>query len=233
MDMNILKTMYKKQEKGQEKHKKHIQSLIESVRASVSRSGYQREFPPLPNQNRYAGPSGPAVPRPSRKCYYCFGTDHLFLNCMVKNEDEQKGLILVDGFTVRFANGDPIPMDPNLSIRECVKKHLLSSVTVMLMSDPDPELAEFLDREPNTGYNQDILPKTILKRLQVSTPRREQLQPEVVQLRNKVKDLEVILQKLQTDSEPEQEEEDMEGFLRRMVAEYTQSKGSQKKKSDF
>jgi len=40
MDMNILKTMYEKQEKGREKHEKHIQSLIESVRASVSRSRY-------------------------------------------------------------------------------------------------------------------------------------------------------------------------------------------------
>jgi len=94
---------------------------------------------------------------------------------MVKNEDEQKGLILVDGFTIKFANRDPIPMDPNLSIRECVKKHLPSSVAVMLMSNPDPELAEFLDREPDTGYNQNILPKTILKRLQVGLPRREQL----------------------------------------------------------
>jgi len=40
MDMNILKTMCEKQEKGQEKHKKHIQSLIESICASVSRSRY-------------------------------------------------------------------------------------------------------------------------------------------------------------------------------------------------
>ena len=159
MDMNVLKTMYEKQEKEREKHEKHIQSLIESVRASVSRSGYQREFPPplnqnqYQNQNRYAGPAGSAAPRLSRKYYYCFGTDHLFLNCMVKNEDEQKGLILVDSFTVRFANGDLIPTDPNLSIRECIKKHLPSAVTIMLMSDPDSELVEFLDREPDTGYN--------------------------------------------------------------------------------
>jgi len=40
MDMNILKTMYEKQKKEQEKHEKHIQSLIESVYASVSRSEY-------------------------------------------------------------------------------------------------------------------------------------------------------------------------------------------------
>jgi len=40
MDMNILKTMYEKQEKGQEKYEKHIQSLIESIHALVSRSRY-------------------------------------------------------------------------------------------------------------------------------------------------------------------------------------------------
>ena len=51
---------------------------------------------------------------------------------MVKNEDEQKRLILVDSFTVRFANRDPIPIDPNLSIRECVKKHLPSSVVILI-----------------------------------------------------------------------------------------------------
>jgi len=179
MDMNVLKTMYEKQEKGQEKHEKHIQSLIESIHALVSRSRYQREFlPPLnqnqyQNQNRYTGPLGPVPLRPSRKCYYCFGTNHLFLNYMVKNEDKQKKLILVDSFTVKFANGDPILTDPNLSIRKYVKKHLPSSVVVMLISNQDLELAEFLDREPNTGYNQNKIPKTILKRLQVGPPRKE------------------------------------------------------------
>jgi len=59
-------------------------------------------------------------PRPLRKCYYCFGGDHLFLNCLIKLEDKQKGLILVDGFTVRFTNRDLIPVDLNLPIQECV-----------------------------------------------------------------------------------------------------------------
>jgi len=141
---------------------------------------------------------------------------------MVKNKDEQKGLILVDSFTIRFANEKLIPIDPNLFIRECVKKHLPSSVVVMLISNPDPDLVDFLDREPNTGYNQNILPK---KRPQAGSSRKEQQWLEVVQLRNKVKNLEVMLQKLQTDSDLEPEEEDIEGFLRRMAAEYTQSKG--------
>jgi len=72
---------------------------------------------------------------------------------MVKNENEQKGLILLDSFTIRFTNGEPIPIDPNLSIREYIKKHLSSLVVVMLMSNPDPDLAEFLNREPDTRYN--------------------------------------------------------------------------------
>ena len=52
-------------------------------------------------------------------------------------------------------------------------------------------------------------------------------------MRNKVKDLKVMLQKLQADSKPELEEEDTKGFLRRMAAKYTQSTGLQKKRSDF
>jgi len=119
-------------------------------------------------------------PRPLRKCYYCFGGDHLFLNCPIKSEDEQKGLILVDSFTVRFANGDPIPVDLNLPIRECVKKYLPPSVAVILMGDPDPELTEFLDREPDTGYNYQTTPRTILKRPQNNIPRAEPLQLEMI-----------------------------------------------------
>jgi len=37
----------------------------------------------------------------------------LFLFCPKKTEDEKKGLILVDKFMVRFANGEPIPMEHN------------------------------------------------------------------------------------------------------------------------
>jgi len=233
MDMNVLKTMYEKQEKGHKRHEKTIQSLVESMRLSVNRTGYQREYPTP--QNRYSGPSGSGAPRPSnRKCYYCFGMDHLFLNCMVKTEDKQKGLILVDGFTVRFANGEPILTDPNMSIWNCVKKHLSSSVAVMLMGDPDPELSEFLDHELDTGYNNyNNMPRTILKQPAMGASRSEQMLSEVSQLKNKVKSLEVMLQKLQIDNKPEPEEDDMEVFLRHMVAEYTQSKGPAKKKSGF
>jgi len=56
----------------------------------------------------------------------------------------------------------------------------------------------------------------------------------VSQLKNKVKSLEVMLQKLQMNNEPEPEEDDIEVFLRHMAAEeYTQLKGPAKKKSGF
>ena len=107
-------------------------------------------------------------------------------------ENEQKGLILVDGFTVRFANGEPILTDPNMSIRDCVKKHLPSSVAVMLMGDLDPELSEFLDHELDTGYNNNnnnnnSMPRTILKGPAMGVSRSEQTPSEVLQLKNKVK----------------------------------------------
>jgi len=101
------------------------------------------------------------------------------------------------------------------------------------MGDPDPELTEFLDREPNTGYNYQTTPRTILKRPQNNILRVEPPQPEMIQLKNKVKSLEVMLQKLQIENEPEEEEEDIEGLLRRVVAEYTQSKGAPRKKLGF
>ena len=149
----------------------------------VNRTGYQREYPT--QQNRYSEPLGSGAPRPSnRKCYYCFGIDHLFLNCMVKTEDEQKGLILVDGFTVRLTNGEPIPIDPSMSVWDCVKKHLLSSVAVMLIGDLDSELSEFLDCKPDTGYNNyNNIPKTILKCPAMGVLRSEQALLEVLQLK--------------------------------------------------
>jgi len=201
------------------------------MQSSVQRGGYSRDYPPP--QNRYTGPQNMGPPRPLRKCYYCFGGDHIFLNCPIKLEDEQKGLILMDGFTVRSTNGDPVPVDPNLPIQKCVKKHLPPSVAVILMGDPDPELTEFLDREPDTGYNYWTTPRTILKRPQNNILRAESPQPEIVQLKNKVKSLEVILQKLQTENEPEEEEEDIEGLLRQVAAEYTQLKGAPRKKPGF
>jgi len=42
-----------------------------------------------------------------------------------------------------------------------------------------------------------------------------------------------MLQKLQTDNKPKPEEKDIKDFLRRIVAEYTQLKELQKKRSDF
>jgi len=70
--------------------------------------------------------------RPPRKCFYCFETNHLFLFCSKKTEDKKKGLILVDKFMVRFANGEPILMEYNMSIKDYVRKHLPSSIAMMM-----------------------------------------------------------------------------------------------------
>ena len=72
------------------------------------------------------------LPRPLRKCFYCFEMDHLFLFCPKKTEDEKKGLISVDKFMVRFANGELIPMKHNMSIKDYVRKHLLSLIAVIM-----------------------------------------------------------------------------------------------------
>jgi len=104
----------------------------------------------------------------------------------------------------------------------------------MLMGDPDPELSEFLDYKPDIAYNNyNNMPRTILKQPAVGVLRSEQMSLEVLQLKNKVKSLEVMLQKLQINNEPEPEEDNMEVFLRHMAAEYTQSKGPAKKKLGF
>jgi len=58
--------------------------------------------------------------------------DHLFLFCPKKTEDEKKGLILVGKFTVRFANEELIPMEHNMSIEDCIRKHFPSSIAVIM-----------------------------------------------------------------------------------------------------
>ena len=58
------------------------------------------------------------------------------------------------------------------------------------------------------------MPRTILKHPAMGASRAEQIPSEVLQLKNKVKSLKVMLQKLQIDNEPEPEEDNMEVFLR-------------------
>jgi len=75
-------------------------------------------------------------------------------------------------------------------------------------------------------------------RRQTETPSRVSGQlEEMSQLRKKVGSIEVMLQKMNLKREltPEQEEEDMESFLRRMVAEYVQTRqdSAPKKKLGF
>jgi len=104
-------------------------------------------FPPRYGQ----GPPQIGPSRPLRKCFYYFETDYLFLFCPKKTEDEKKELILVDKFTVRFANGEPILMEHNTSIKNCVRKHLPLSIAVMMWGDPELETCSVWDQELDTG----------------------------------------------------------------------------------
>ena len=56
----------------------------------------------------------------------------MFLFCSKKTEDEKKGLILVNKFIVRFANGELNPIEHNMFIKDYVRKYLLSSIVVMI-----------------------------------------------------------------------------------------------------
>jgi len=90
------------------------------------------------------------LPKPPRKCFYCFEMDLLFLFCSKKTEDEKKGLILVDKFMVRFANEKPILMEHNMSIKDCIRKHLPSSIAVMMWEDLELETCSIWNQEPDT-----------------------------------------------------------------------------------
>jgi len=130
-EINVLKTMYEQQERGREKHEKSVQGAIDSIRTLLQNQGPMARKTVAPRM-RYGPSQPPMLPRPPRKYFYYFEPDHLFLFCPAKTEDERKGLILVDKFTVRFANGEPIPTEYNMSIKNCVWKYLPSSIAVMM-----------------------------------------------------------------------------------------------------
>jgi len=142
-DINVLKTLYEKQERSREHHEKSVQGTLDSIKTLIHSQGQTlvlstKEIGGFPM--RYGqGPPQMGPPRPPRKCFYCFETDHLFLFCPKKTEDKKKGLILVDKFKVRFANGEPIPIEHNMSIKDCVRKHLPSSIAVMMWGDLELE----------------------------------------------------------------------------------------------
>ena len=135
-DINVLKTLYEKQERSREHHKKSIQGALDSIKTLIH-SQEQTLAPPTKEIRgfpmRYEqGPSQIGPPRPPRKYFYCFEIDHLFLFCPKKTKDEKKGLILVDKFTVRFTNGEPISMEHNMSIKDCIRKHLSLLIVVII-----------------------------------------------------------------------------------------------------
>jgi len=150
-EINTLSSMYEIQEKTRERHEKSVQGALDSIRTLIQTQGQtQKEMGGL--LNKYgSGPSQTGLPRPPRKCFYCFEPDHLFLFCLAKTKDERKGLILVDKFTIRFANREPIPTEHNMSIKDCIRKYLPSSIAVMMWGDPELETCSVWDQEPDTG----------------------------------------------------------------------------------
>jgi len=238
-DINVLKTLYEKQERSREHHEKSVQGALDSIKTLIHSQGQTSALPtkevggfPM----RYGqGPPQMGPARPPRKCFYCFETDHLFLFCPKKTEDEKKGLILVDKFTVRFANREPIPMEHNMSIKDCVRKHLPSSIAVMMWGDPELETCSVWDQESDTGGVM-VSSQQVRRQMEVSSRENGWLE-ELSHLRKKVGSLEVMLQKMSLEREltPKSEEEGMESFLRRMAAEYVQMRqdSAPRKKSGF
>jgi len=47
-------------------------------------------------------------------------------------EDDKKRYILINKFTVQFTNGEPILIEQNILIKECVRKHMPVSIAVMI-----------------------------------------------------------------------------------------------------
>jgi len=169
---------------------------------------------------RYGPSQPPMLLRLPRKCFYCFEPDHLFLFCPAKTEDERKELILVDKFMVRFANGESIPTEYNMSIKDCVWKYLPSSIAVMMWRDPELEICSVWDQEPDTG-GIVVTPQPVRRQIEIPSRSSGQLD-DLLHLRNKISNLEVMMQKMNLEKEPtpEPEKEEMEDFLKRMVAEY-------------
>ena len=150
-EINTLKTMYEIQEKTRERHKKSVQGALDSIWTLIQTQGQtQKEIEGLSIRYK-SGPLQTGPPRPPRKYFYCFEPDHLFLFCLAKTEDERKGLILVNKFTIRFMNGEPIPTKHNMSIKDCVRKYLPSSITVMMWDDLELEICSVWDQKPDTG----------------------------------------------------------------------------------
>ena len=149
-EINTLKTMYEIQEKTRERHEKSIQGALDSIRTLIQTQGQMQKEIGGPSNRYGSGPLQTGPPRPPRKCFYCFEPDHLFLFCPAKTEDERKGLILVDKFTIRFANEESIPTEHNMSIKNYIRKYLPSSIAVMMWGNPELETCSEWDQEPNT-----------------------------------------------------------------------------------
>jgi len=178
-DINMLKTLYEKQERSWKNNEKSVQEALDSIKTLV----HLQEQMLVPSTKEVGGflmryrqglpQMGPL--RPPRKCFYCFEIDHLFLFCPKKTEDEKKELILVDKFMVRFTNRELILIEYNMSIKDCIRKHILLSIAVMMWEDPELETCSIWDQEPDIG---EVMVLSQPVRRQMETPSKVSRQSE-------------------------------------------------------
>jgi len=91
-------------------------------------------------------------------------------------------------------------MEHNMSIKDCVRKHLPSLIAVMMWGDPELETCSVWDQEPDI---RGVMVSSQLVRRQIEALSRENgWLEELSHLRKKVDSLEVMLQKMSLEREP-------------------------------
>ena len=89
-EINTLKTMYKVQETTRERHKKNMQGALDSIRTLIQTQEQSQKETRSPLMRFGQGLSQMGPPRPSRKCFYYFKPDYLFLFCLPVQDRGQK-----------------------------------------------------------------------------------------------------------------------------------------------
>jgi len=80
----------------------------------------------------------------------------------------------VNKFIVRFANGEPISTEHNMSIKDCIRKYLSSSIA-MMWGDPELETCNVWNQKPNIG-GIVILPQPVRQQLEIQSRSSGQLE---------------------------------------------------------
>ena len=150
--------------------------------------------------------------------------NYLFLFCSKKLEDEKKSLILVDKFTVRFTNGELISTKHNMSIKKYIRKYLLLSIVVIIQKDLELETCSIQDQKLDT--ESITVSRNNNRGMAKRYSRVEEQMRELLQLRNKLSNIEVLLQSIRVNKGDKKKAKvkDMEGFIRQIATEYVQTR---------